>query len=273
MLTFGATITLVAGKPQSKVVARSVERTGKQPRNTKTTPALASIPGHESTRDVIINAALEMVQTEGIEAISMREIARRAGLSSGAPFRHFKDRNELLAAVAEDGFRALDQKVMMAMAGVGEDVVDQLKELGYCIVSFAAEHPAHFRVMHDPALDLSKYPNVQTLVEQQHQLLKQLIVMGQQRGLLRKADPDLLVLMCVSLVGGLARMFVEGGSKCPIELNALEIAGSPELRRKMLKEVDQLARDMVELAGIGLVSDEARPRYEAKMPERVRGER
>lgn len=211
-------------------------------------------------REALIEAALTMVKDEGIEGISVREVARRAGVSSGAPFRHFKDRNALLAAVAEDGFERLEASMARAIANGPEDVVEQLKLVGVTFATFAARHPAHYRVMHHPSLALAAYPGIAAHAARRREQLRSLVLAGQASGRIRNADTELVVLLCVSMVGGLARLFVDGGLECPVDL-----ANQP------YAEVEALARAMIDLAGIGLVTDDARAHYEKSIPVAIKG--
>lgn len=220
----------------------------------------AANEGRSGLRDELIRTALHMVNTEGVDAISVREVARRAGVSSGAPFRHFKDRNALLAALAEDGFLRLEASLGASLGSLGTDPVERLKAIGVTHAIFAARHPAHFRVMHHPALSLESYPRIAEIAQRQKSNLRALVVQGQEQGLLRNADPDLVVLTCVSVVGGLARLFVDGGLECPVDLATQPFA-----------EVDALARAVVELVGIGIVDPERREDYEKSVPSAVRG--
>jgi AcrR family transcriptional regulator len=228
-----------------------------------TRPARDALPSERQggLRERLLRAALLMVQTEGIAAISVREVARRAGVSSGAPFRHFKDRNALLAAIAEDGLLQLEAETARAVLAAGDDIVEQLKAMGVAFATFAATHPAHFRVMHDPSLGLDGSPQLEAIRERQKCTLRELIVRGQALGLGRPGDPDMLALLCVCVVGGLARLLVEGGPECPIAMPM-----------RNLDAVERTARAVVELAGLGLLSDAERPRYEARARRAARAE-
>ena len=210
-------------------------------------------------REALIEAALTMVNEEGIEAISVREVARRAGVSSGAPFRHFKDKNALLAAVAEDGFLRLEAWMERTQAKAPDDVVEHLKAVGITYATFAAKHPAHYRVMHHPALALDTYPRIAALAARRRDHLRGLVLEGQRRGLIRNADTDLVVLLCVSVVGGLARLFVDGGMECPVDIDTNADA------------IEPLTRSIVDLVGLGIVDDAARAHYEKTVPKEVRG--
>lgn len=96
-------------------------------------------------------AALHIVGTEGTTALTLRAVARRAGVSHQAPYQHFADRAALVAAVAQEGFELLAAELERARA-VAANPVAQLQESGVAYVVFAVRHPRHFRVMFGPEL-------------------------------------------------------------------------------------------------------------------------
>ncbi|MFF7950800.1 TetR/AcrR family transcriptional regulator [Streptomyces griseorubiginosus] len=98
---------------------------------------------HGDLRRAILGAALDVIAAEGPAALSLRDLARRAGVSHAAPAHHFKDRTGLLTAIAAEGFGLL--------AAALKEAVD-LKDAGVRYVRFAREHPAHFQVMFAPGL-------------------------------------------------------------------------------------------------------------------------
>ncbi|MGW3392119.1 TetR/AcrR family transcriptional regulator [Streptomyces cinereoruber] len=98
---------------------------------------------HGDLRQAVLAAALDVIAAEGPGALSLRDLARRAGVSHAAPAHHFKDRTGLLTAVAAEGYDLLAG----ALAGTPE-----LRERGVRYVRFAVEHPAHFQVMFRPEL-------------------------------------------------------------------------------------------------------------------------
>jgi AcrR family transcriptional regulator len=107
---------------------------------------------HGDLRNSLIRAALALVAEHGVEGFSLREAARRVGVSASACYRHFSDREELLAAVAHEGLDTLAEAMRSAAAPFeGDDARDAvLRFWAYAdaYVGFALEHPAHFRVMH-----------------------------------------------------------------------------------------------------------------------------
>jgi len=101
---------------------------------------------HGDLRAALIAAARQILAREGLEAMSLRAVARAAGVSRQAPYHHFADKNALLAAVAADGFRELRAAMLSRMAGAGPGI-DQLTACGVGYVAFAVGQPALFRLM------------------------------------------------------------------------------------------------------------------------------
>ncbi|UYQ62547.1 TetR/AcrR family transcriptional regulator [Streptomyces peucetius] len=98
---------------------------------------------HGDLRRAVLNAALDVIRTEGPSAVRLRDLARRAGVSHAAPAHHFKDRTGLLTAIAAEGYELLAQALSKA---------PDLRERGVAYVRFALDRPAHFQVMFQPDL-------------------------------------------------------------------------------------------------------------------------
>jgi AcrR family transcriptional regulator len=90
-----------------------------------------------TTRSAVLAAAARLIEKEGVAGLSVREAARRAGVSHNAPYRHFRDRDSLLAGLAEEGAVILE-RALEGRSG---------RELGEAYVRFALEHPQRFRLM------------------------------------------------------------------------------------------------------------------------------
>jgi len=103
---------------------------------------------HGDLKRALLEAAKELIEQGGLENFTMAKAARLAGVTSGAPYRHFKDRQALLAEMARQGGQMLDMELEMAMGHAGLDPVEQLLALGETHVRFAASNPAFYRVMH-----------------------------------------------------------------------------------------------------------------------------
>jgi AcrR family transcriptional regulator len=111
---------------------------------TMTREATARRPYHHGDlRRAILRAALDVISADGPDALSLRDLARRAGVSHAAPAHHFKDRTGLLTAIAAEGHGLLADALAES---------EDLRDAGVRYVRFAREHPAHFQVMFRPEL-------------------------------------------------------------------------------------------------------------------------
>ena len=98
-------------------------------------------------RERLVDAGAELVTSGGTAAVSLREIARRAGVSHGAPRRYFPTHLELLSAIARRGFAGLDAKLREAAGAAGEGPRDRLAALGRAYLEFAADNPGMYELM------------------------------------------------------------------------------------------------------------------------------
>jgi AcrR family transcriptional regulator len=98
---------------------------------------------HGDVRRLVLDAAIAIIELDGAESLSMREVARRAGVSHQAPYHYFGDRSGILAAISEEGFTGLAQ----AFRDVHETELPAAKAGFIAYLNFAREHVGHFRVM------------------------------------------------------------------------------------------------------------------------------
>jgi AcrR family transcriptional regulator len=161
---------------------------------------------HGDLRRTLLEAAYRLVDLHGVEALSMRALARQARVSSAAPFRHFADRQALLGTLAERAAEELTRKLNEARAECS-DALTQLRAASVAYVRFAAEHPALFDLIHSAGLVSGRSLGV--LDDERRLKLIALIYEGQNAGLIPEADPELIVLTSEALIHGLARMIVD----------------------------------------------------------------
>ena len=115
---------------------------------TDTSPSNDARPYHHGDLPrALLDAAVEAIAEVGPAAVSLRDLARRAGVSHAAPAYHFGDKAGLLTAVAADGFRRLAATLREAYEATGSFL-----EVGVAYVGFAVTHRAHFEVMFRPEL-------------------------------------------------------------------------------------------------------------------------
>jgi AcrR family transcriptional regulator len=109
---------------------------------------------HGALREALLRATLELIETEGIGSVSLRQVARTAGVSPGAPYHHFPDRAALLTALADEGFSRLATALTEAH-GEAPTPLEALKAMLNAYVEFARGNPAYFRLMFRPELTQS----------------------------------------------------------------------------------------------------------------------
>src|SRR6516225_9375031 len=95
----------------------------------------------------LVQAGIEILHEEGVHALTLRAVARRAGVSHAAPYRHFADKEALLAAIAEDGYRRLISELADVLADEHASARQLMTEAGKRYVHFVLENPDHVRVM------------------------------------------------------------------------------------------------------------------------------
>ena len=156
---------------------------------------------HGNLRAALLRAAGKMLEKEGPGGISLREAARRAGVSHNAPYRHFPDRDALLAELAAEGYELLGQ-AMREQAG---------KQMGEAYVRFALEHPQRFRLMFGGTLAMAKHEHLHEAAAATYRALVHAFV--------ELPNAELAAAAAWALVHGLAHLKLEG------HLTAQSVAG------------------------------------------------
>lgn len=161
---------------------------------------------HGKLRETLLETAFQFVDSQGADAISMRALAREAGVSSAAPFRHFADKQALLDAIAEKAAGELERKLDEAAAECS-DALTQFRAMTVAYVRFAAEHAALFDLIHSTESVSGCF--LGEVKDERRLKLIALIIEGQNGGLIPEADPELIALTSEALTHGLARMVVD----------------------------------------------------------------
>ena len=167
---------------------------------------------HGDLRRVLIDAALQLVEESGAEGLSVREAARRAGVSPGAPFRHFPSRVALLTAVAEEAQRRFRAEIEAALSEApAGDPLARFRSFGLAYLRWAMRNPAHFEIIssgkffdYDKATELSQ-DNAE-LIGMTERMLADAIARGQ----LRVPDLKRVLIAGRALVYGFGRMNIDG---------------------------------------------------------------
>jgi AcrR family transcriptional regulator len=164
------------------------------------TAAAAAKPYHHGDlRRALLDAALTIIERDGPAALTLRAVAREAGVSPAAPYHHFHDKNELMSAVARDGFRRLNEAMAIAVKESGPG------ELGLAYVEFAHANPALYRVMYDCARSAEMFPEESEKENDGLELVKQAIAKAA-GGKIDELDLQLTAIAAWSSVHGLAEI-------------------------------------------------------------------
>ncbi len=115
---------------------------------TKNPKPEAPLPYHHGDlRQALVQAGIEILEDQGLAALTLRETARHAGVSHAAPYHHFADKNALMAGVAHRGFEIMRDEMASRATGAA-DASDGLRAYGIAYAAFAQRHPALFRLMY-----------------------------------------------------------------------------------------------------------------------------
>ena len=167
---------------------------------------------HGDLRNTLIKTGVKMLGEQGEQGISMRKLAKEAGVSHNAPYMHFADKEALLVAIAEEGFAILSQRVSEAIAAPGNSWHERLHDGCWAYVQFALEHPSHLNVMFRP-YDLEKYPSYYEVSSRALEILQDMVNAGQHSENVIRGDSKEIATMLWSLLHGVSTIMT--GRKMP----------------------------------------------------------
>jgi AcrR family transcriptional regulator len=159
---------------------------------------------HGDLRRALLEAAEKVLERDGPGGLSLRAVAREAGVSPAAPYHHFKDKEELMLAVGKAGFTQLN--VVLAATATGRpDLGDRLSDIGLAYVEFAQQHPATYRVMYDCARRVDAMPHAEDHDKTGFSMVKDAIREAA-GGEISEVDAHLAAIAAWCAVHGLAEM-------------------------------------------------------------------
>ena len=165
---------------------------------------------HGDLRSALIHTALGMVTEEGVWDFTLREVARRAGVSHMAPYNHFEDKSALLAEVAALGFESLRQTLEAAARGQPRSARLAFGDIAAAYVRFGVEHPAHYRLMFSAELaEKARYPTLEAANGAACAVLTGPLERGQTSGHARRMAIRDQALAAWSLVHGLTTLLID----------------------------------------------------------------
>jgi AcrR family transcriptional regulator len=163
---------------------------------------------HGDLRAALMTAALSLIDEHGVKGLALSDAAHLAGVSVAAPYRHFKDKEALLAEIAAEGFAMFRDALARAAQSHPDDKVKRLVEMGVAYVDFALHHRSHFKVMWEGGIAKANYPEMQHTASQAYLLLEEAA-----KDLHQRAHPSrqqALVRAAWSVVHGYSMLTLEG---------------------------------------------------------------
>ena len=178
---------------------------------------------HGNLREALLESAVGLIAEVGPAAFTLRELARRAGVSHNAPYRHVRDRDALMAAVATQGFRELTRTMLRAADGES-GALKRLKRAGLSYIAFALRRPQHFTVMFDAPTPVEMHSDSAEAAGEAFGALVNFVKNCQEEGGLPPGDPHEFALLAWSMVHGVAKLAITGRLPYPSRAEILKFA-------------------------------------------------
>lgn len=194
---------------------------------------------HGNLKPALLQAAVALIAEVGPAAFTLREVARRAGISHNAPYRHFSEKEELLAAVATEGF----ERLAGALAKAGKPTrsrgpnaaLHRFQASGLAYVRFALHSPEHLQVMFDWPLAVDRYPQLSAAAQRAFSILVDSVEAAQREGSLPAGSSMELACAAWSLVHGIAKLAIAKN---------LPFKSEPEILRFAARAIQMLHHGM-----------------------------
>lgn len=160
---------------------------------------------HGNLRDALLRAARDLLESEGVDGLSLRALAKATGVTQAAPYSHFRDKDDLLAAIAEEGFQRL--ALQMAEEATGAASARQrIERLMVSYIRFAQTNKALFQIMFGRELaDLRRYPTLAMTAGKSYALMSSALA----NKLKGDVDARFMTVTLWSLCHGLTTLIVE----------------------------------------------------------------
>jgi AcrR family transcriptional regulator len=212
---------------------------------------------HGNLKEALLQAALNLIAQKGAAGFTFADAARMAGVSPAAPYRHFRDRDELLASIAQRGFEQFEQQLTQAWDDGRPDTVTAFERVGKAYLRFAREEPALYAAMFESGLPVDSNPTLQAASERAFAIIR-----AAAERLAALAPPGvprppamMMALHIWSMSHGVASLFGRGDAA----------------RRKLPMSPEELleAEVLIYLRGLGFPTDrrdEARAKSSAEPP-------
>ncbi|MDY0067816.1 MAG: TetR/AcrR family transcriptional regulator [Steroidobacteraceae bacterium] len=187
---------------------------------------------HGDLRASLIAWGTHLLDTEGLDGMSMRAAAKLAGVSQAAPAHHFKDRNGLLAAIAAQGFRDLESRLKRSESASAGDPSARLRAVIFAYVDFAQANPARFHLMFGPQIERrNEYPELLEASAASFQVLRSAVAPFMAGARTHDLSEENLAFAIWAATHGLATLTVQGRR---LAISATQRPTSAQLRETVV---------------------------------------
>lgn len=202
---------------------------------------------HGNLREALIEAALDLIAKKGPAGFTFADAARSAGVSSAAPYRHFRDRDALLADVARRGFELFAERLERAWDEGRPNAFTAFENVGRAYLAFARDEPAYYTAMFEAGLSFDNHPTLRQAADRSFAALRQASELLCARLPPEKRPPALMMsLHAWALSHGIASLFSRGDGG----------------RRRLPMAPEELleAGMLIYLQGLGVIAEPPKPR-------------
>jgi AcrR family transcriptional regulator len=166
---------------------------------------------HGDLKNALIKAGVEILAREGLSGLSLRKVAKLAGVSHAAPYAHFADKQALIAAISTEGFKQLYAQIESVRAAQEDNPSGLLTETAWATIQFALIEPDRFKLMFSSVLDKEKdYPDFVESSQQNFRQLVEIVEHCQNTAILKAGPADLVAVSVWGVVHGLIMLVLEG---------------------------------------------------------------
>ena len=204
---------------------------------------------HGNLRETLLEAALGQLAERGAEQLSLRSLAREVGVSQTAPYRHFPDKEALLAELSAGGHRQLT-RCLASARDLPAPALEKLRQAGRNYLVFARENPDLYKLMFGSLLpDPDNYPSLREAGRESFATLVEIVAEGIAVGQLRAIDPGIAAMACWTSVHGIASLLIDGIWAC-VEPQMLAGADGGAGEQRAAASVDEALVEAVSRAAI-----------------------
>ena len=166
---------------------------------------------HGNLKEALIKAGIKILALEGIGGLSLRKVAKQAGVSHTAPYAHFSDKQALVAAISTEGYTRIYNKIAELIEHRSDAPLDLLVMAAYAYMRFGLDEPDLFRITFSGVIEHEReYPDLVEITQKNFRAICQIVSLCQDAEVLNAGDEELLALNLWGTVHGLISLLLQG---------------------------------------------------------------